>query len=214
MLLQIPPVRIPYFDPQTGTYNVAQSNEISITVKPAGKVTAFDAELSSDTKLKNRLLNNPHGIRHNNLSLALLNKTSTSPTTLVIMALLIPALIFFIFVLSTKDKRLLRNDPAKFKSINAYKAFSRYSISDLTELEKATRNYFADKLNIMPDAHTHMELKSKLSLTETDFQTLRELYQIFDSNRFSPHENKSELTELVKKASALIQKIEGELKNA
>ena len=209
----IPPVRIPYFDTQTGTYNVAQSKEISITVKPAGKVTAFDAELSSETNLKNRLLNSPQGIRHNNLELESMNKAALSPISIVLCALFIPAVLFGLFFFCTSSKRLLRTDPALYKANKALSTYLKASVTELSDLEKATRQYFADKLNIAPDAHTQSELIKKLQLTGDETSTLKEIYETFDLNRFNKESKPTDFGSLQSKTTSFIKVIDGRIKN-
>lgn len=209
----IPPVRIPYFDPQTGTYNVAQSKEISITVKPAGKVTAFDAELSSETNLKNRLLNSPHGIRHNNLELEFMNKAVPSPISIVLCALFIPAVLFGLFFFFTSSNRLLRKDPALYKAKKALSTYLKVSVKELSDLENATRQYFADKLNITADAHTQSELIQKLQLTENELVTLKEIYETFDLNRFNKERITTDIGSLKNKSTSFIKLIDGRIKN-
>ena len=209
----IPPVRIPYFDPQTGTYNVAQSKEIPITVKPAGKVTAFDAELSSDANLKNRLLNSPQGIRHNNLDVEAMKKKSSSPISLVLCSLFIPAGLFVLFFVATKTSRLKLKDPVKFRSIKAYSAYTKSSAADIFQLEKVTRQYFADKLNITADAHTQSELLQKLNLNAEEASLLKEIYTAFDLNRFNKDKSLPDLASLKNKTDDLIRKVDGRLKD-
>ncbi|RMD82618.1 MAG: hypothetical protein D6820_03410, partial [Lentisphaerae bacterium] len=60
---EIPPIRIPYFDPLTRRYGVAASAPIAIHVMPEKTVTSSDAELSGRQKLKNRPIPNSQGIR-------------------------------------------------------------------------------------------------------------------------------------------------------
>ena len=51
----IPPIRIPYFDPETQKYGLTQNKAISINVTPASELTAFDAIIQGDSKLKNNV---------------------------------------------------------------------------------------------------------------------------------------------------------------
>ncbi|MCM8541087.1 MAG: BatD family protein [Lentisphaeraceae bacterium] len=208
----IPPVRIPYFDPQTGTYNVAQSKEIPITVKPAGKVTAFDAELSSEANLKNRLLNSPQGIRHNKLDINIMSKASTKPLTLILWSLLVPTLLYVVFYISTADHRMKIADPNKYTSKKAYSAFSKKPATDIKALESNVRNYFADKLCIVADAHTIQEvlvsIKEKTDLSKEDIATLKNLYGSFTLNRFTNEGLNTDLSTLKASAEELIKSLD------
>ena len=210
----IPPVRIPYFDPQTGTYNVAQSKEIPITVKPAGKVTAFDAELSSETKLKNRLLDSSFGIRHNNLDSEKLNKHPFSLLSKLMLALFIPFCLFILFAVFTSNKRQSKFNPVAFKAKKAYSVFNSANKSELTSLENATREYFADKLNLKADAHTFLDLTAKLNLSGQNKAALKELYEAFNDNRFNRDKKTADTDQLLIKAKTVINEIEGVSKHA
>ena len=212
-VVAIPAVRIPYFDPQTGTYNVAQSKEIPITVKPAGKVTAFDAELSSEANLKNRLINSPYGIRHNNLGIEQMSSSSLTLSVKVFGALIIPIIMFLAFVILSSTQRQKRFDPAGYQAQKAFSTFCKSSQDNLSKLEKSTRRYFADKLNIAADAHTLTELEKKLSLSKEENDVLKELYDAFNFNRFNKGDPQIELSHLKSKAQALIKNIDGRIKH-
>ena len=210
----IPPVRIPYFDPQTGTYNVAQSKAISLTVKPAGKVTAFDAELSSGLNLKNRLMESPQGIRHNTLTIAAMNSSTTSPFTLVVFVALIPPLFFLIFYIVTYNQRLLTQQPVKARANNALKNFNKgvnQAGSEFRLLERAVRAYFADKLNLTEDAHTCEELLKKISLEDKEQEQLREIYGSFDQARFNSNSSNQDFQSTAVKAKTLIANVDGRI---
>jgi len=209
----IPPVRVPYFDPKTGTYNVAQSKEIPITVKPAGKVTAFDAELSSETNLKNRLLNSPHGIRHNSLETQKMSQSSMSLPTKVLCALLIPLVLFIGFLVLTSNHRQKIHNYNAFKAKKAKSNFYSSSTSDISLLEKATRKYFADKLNLTADAHTTEDLYKQINLPKEAKEKIKEIYEAFNHHRFNEEKPQADIAHLKSKVEEVIQDVEGELKN-
>ena len=214
----IPPVRVPYFDPQTGSYSVAQSAEIAITVKPAGKVTAFDAQLSSGVRLKNIMLVSPVGIRHNTTALAALTTSTPQPLILFLLAALVPPLFFLIYYLATANQRLMSKNPTAARSRQAFKNFqNRTKLQSLVELEQITRTYFAEKVQLTKDAHTVEELILRLQavakLAECEEAQLRQLYQHFDQQRFADESAAADLAELVQSAQSLVKKINGRIKN-
>jgi hypothetical protein len=216
----VPPVRIPYFDTQTGTYNVALSSTISLTVKPAGKVTAFDAMLSSGTNLKNRLLESPQGIRHNTVSIAVLSQSVQSPFILFLIAALLPPFLYVLFLMISANKRLYAQNPARAKAQNAYKKFNKNmagKMKAVKDLENAVRAYFAEKVNMKEDAHTCEELIRHLSkvsnLSEGEISKLTKLYSSFDTNRFVSDPPSPEISELVDSAKSLVKELNGRIKN-
>ena len=214
----IPPVRVPYFDPQTGSYSVAQSAEIAITVKPAGKVTAFDAQLSSGVRLKNIMLVSPVGIRHNTTALAALTTSTPQPLILFLLAALVPPLFFLIYYLATANQRLMSKNPTAARSRQAFKNFqNRTKLQSLVELEQITRTYFAEKVQLTKDAHTVEELILRLQavakLAECEEAQLRQLYQHFDQQRFADANAAADLAELVQSAQSLVKQINGRIKN-
>jgi hypothetical protein len=216
----IPPVRIPYFDPTTKTYNIAQSAEIAITVKPAGKVTAFQAILSSGTNLKNIVVENPEGIRHNTIVIAALNTSTIHPLTLFILTALIPPVLYLIFFFASAKHRLMLTDPAAARSLNAYKSYNSkvsHAVQDISILESITRTYFADKLKLTKDAHTCDELlltiKTNSKLSKDEVRLLTELYQAFDKSRFDADKPPLDLQELVKISAETIKTLNGRIEN-
>ena len=216
----IPPVRIPYFDPTTGTYNVAQSTEIAITVKPAGRVTAFQAILSSGTNLKNIVIENPEGIRHNTIVIAALNTSTIHPFTLFILTALIPPILYLVFFFASAKNRLMLTDPAAARALNAYNSFNskiNRSVEDISTLESITRTYFADKLKLTKDAHTCDELlltiNTKNRLSEDEVKHLSELYQVFDKHRFDNDKPSLEVQAFVKLSAETIKALNGRIEN-
>ncbi|MCM8534858.1 MAG: BatD family protein [Lentisphaeraceae bacterium] len=207
---EIPVIRIPYFDPQTETYGIAQTKAIALTVTPAKTVTAFDADLSDGKILKNKLEKNKEGIHHNSLSLAAL-KRQRLVSPLLLTAVFVPPLLYLLFLLITAESRLLLRDPVAARRKFAYKKFkSRLSSATDTEsLEKIVRSYIADSFNLVSDAHTFAEIENKLPEKEA----LMKIYDVFDTRRFSKVSSTEDFSSLKKEAIRVISSLNGRMKN-
>lgn len=196
----IPSVRLPYFDPQTKSYAVAESGPIAITVKAAEVATAFDAVVSGSTPLRNVLEKNPDGIRANSRDLVeSWNVLGLSRLQLFYLILLLPPLGYFMALQLTRVKRLERRDPVKARAQGAFKHFKKSirllkkSISghadeaqkdrSLIKLDHIIRRYFSDRLNLAAHAHTFAELEvilqnraKELAVASLNLNALRIIY--------------------------------------
>lgn len=207
---EIPPIRIPYFDPQTGTYGIAQTKAIPLTVKPAKTVTAFDADLSGGKILKNKLEKNKEGIHHNSLSLEALKKQKVVSPFLVI-SFVLPPVLFLVFMMMTAEARLKLNDPVaarrKFAFKNCQQKVSK--AENVRELEIAVRTFIADSLNLTVDAHTYKEVVEAFQ----DLPKLKELYDFFDTDRYSDG-GAGDFTKLKSESEKVINSLKGRIANA
>ena len=209
----IPAIRIPYFDPQTKTYGVAQNEPIDITVLPAQTVTAFDADLAGGAILKNQVEANKDGIRQNQLKDVLKSDTLSG---FYLLAFLLPPGVFALFYFLTYQQRLERRDPEKARRLSAYKNFMRQGSSkDLLNFESLVRQYFADKLNLVAGAHVYDDLEWRLKsvLNQAELNELSALYNHFDQQHFSPSPCEVSVNELAGRSKNLIKAINGRLKH-
>ncbi|BDS06108.1 hypothetical protein NT6N_11480 [Oceaniferula spumae] len=193
----IPAVRIPYFDPKTKSYAVAESEPIPITVKAAEMVTAFDADMSGTGPLKNQVAKNPEGIRANVTSLAAVRPRGLSGFQWLLLLLILPPVGFLIFYAASAKQRLMRNDPVKARAMGAMKRFSHQvrqlkqskpntkPEQSLGRLDDIVRSYFADKLNLVRYAHTFAELQSEVG-ERADIEQLREIYNCCEAQTYRP----------------------------
>ena len=189
----IPSVRLPYFDPRTGSYGVARSAPIAITVKPAEIVTAFDATLSGAGKLSNRLAKNPQGIRANFPSMASSKSRLLTDGQWLGLLFILPPVGFVFFLLMTSRSRLMRRDPVKARALGAMKRFRRSvrqlprssssPSQQLAGLDDIVRNYFSEKLNLVRHAHTFEDLERRLG-GEADLGALRRVYESCEYERY------------------------------
>ena len=207
---EIPAIRLPYFDPQTETYGIAQTKAISLTVTPAKTVTAFDADLSGGKILKNQLEKNKEGIHHNSLSLAALkNERVISP--LLVLSFVVPPVLFLIFLLVTAEARLKLNDPVAARKKFAFKNYrlKMSSVKSVRDVEVAVRIFVADSLNLVEDAHTYAEVVEHFE----ENAELEKLYLAFDAGRYSEG-GPGEVGKLKQEAEKLIDSLKGRLANA
>ena len=218
---EIPPVRIPYFDPLSGKYGVASSKPIPITVLPVETVTTFDAELSGGERLTNTIEASSKGIRHNIYT----EKEAFSDNAVTLKALftaatLLPPLLFLLFYMLTADMRLKKDDPAaaraKFAKKRFFSAVSTLDTSGdkqtyLNNLDTVFRTYFAEKLNIRPHSHTLEELIKLLESKTHDEALLKKITEIYtacDANRYKDTSQKTSAEELKKSAVECVKQIE------
>ena len=217
---EIPPVRIPYFDPASGKYGVATSKPIPITVLPVETVTTFDAELSGGERLTNTVEASPKGIRHNIYSeKEAFSDNAFTLKTLFTVAAVLPPLLFLLFYMLTANMRLKKDYPAaaraKFAKKRFFSAVSQLDISEdetyLNNLDTVFRTYFAEKLNIRPHSHTVEELMKLLESKIRDevlLKKITEIYTACDANRYKDALQKNSAEELKKSAVECVKKIE------
>ena len=180
----VPPIRVPYFDPKTQAYAVAESPAIAITVKASEVVTAYDALLSDGDSLRNEVRKNSEGIRANVTKLG-----STGPWNVVFLCVLLgPPFGFLSVYVFTQRRRLWRDDPARARALEAMKQYRtkiaelEKNLSQLGEMEKLqkldsiVRSYFSDSLGMSPYAHSFMDVKNALPEGD-DIEVIEKVYR-------------------------------------
>ncbi|MCP5538086.1 MAG: BatD family protein [Akkermansiaceae bacterium] len=208
----IPAVRIPYFDPRTKSYGVAESAPIPITVKAAEMVTAFDATMSGTGPLKNLVEKNPEGIRANVASLDAIHQSGLSELQCLLLLLVVPPAGFLVFYVASAQHRLMRKDPVRARAMGAMKRFNksmrRFSGPDegINMLDEIVRSYFADKLNLARHAHTFEELEDIIG-DRVDIEPLREIYASSAYLTYREKDVKADLVSLAENARKCIQTI-------
>ncbi len=219
----IPAVRLPYFDPLTKSYGVAESAPIPITVNAAETATAFDAEVSGVGPLRNLLQGNNEGIRANFITMT--SSRAGGPTNLqwLLILLIFPPLAFFLFLRLTAHSRLMRRDPVLAKANRALPQF-RKAIAQvekmnvksdpeqaLTQLDEAVRSYFSDKFNLVRHAHTFEELESALSNRTDgvgDLDPIQQIYAACEQGNYRELSNPVDVSKLITLAKQSILTID------
>ncbi len=213
----IPSVRIPYFDPETKTYGVAESAAIPITVKPAEMVTAFDAAMRGVGPLRNHIDKNPRGIRANVASVHAVDERVLSGHHWLVLLLVLPPLGFVVFYGATARQRLAMNDPVKARALGAMQRFRRSvarmsrsgeqaPAQKLGQLDDAVRAYLADTLNLLRHAHTFEELEGVLG-GRVDIEPLRQVYASAEYEKYRGTASHADVNALIRQAEQCIQSI-------
>ncbi len=219
---EIPPVRIPYFDPVAKRYDVAQSMPIPIIVSEAATTTAFDAHLSGGAQLRNPLVANRDGIRHNVNAAAAVALHPRSPVLFFGGLIGIPPLCFLLFVVVTARRRLARRDPAAARARMALGRFRRQSKPLLRAgtsdpdasrrlLDSAVRAYFAARLDLTPQAtcdEVLARLRCRGDCDEADFAVLQGIYGACDQQRFAKEPAAVDFRALAVQAAAVVRRID------
>ncbi|MEO1857307.1 MAG: hypothetical protein ABGY95_08105, partial [Rubritalea sp.] len=218
----IPAIRLPYFDPVSQSYAVAESQPIAITVKASEVATAYDAQISGVGPIRNHLESNPQGIKANITSLNALAGSAQSEARWWMLSSVLPPLGFICFFLATRNQRLAINNPTKARANKAYSRFlknigaaSKLSGKEqLDQINLSVRNYFADKLNLTAMAHTYDDLTAYLSydIMPTELEKLGSLYQSCEAPHYRASETKPSDTDILATAQSLISTIEKALK--
>lgn len=192
---QIPPIEVPYFDPQAGSYKIARSEPIPLTVEGNRIITAQDAEgRDAGAVTKTELEAREEGIAHNyDGADALINQGGSLAVWLGspvgVMLLVLPPLgygaLWGFLVMAQRRGRDLTGRRAK----RAYRDFTK-SLSRLEEqpsggdmhsgLLEALRGYLGAKLDLPPGALTFADLRSELERRGAGEETLAELRRLFE----------------------------------
>jgi hypothetical protein len=218
----IPAIRLPYFDPVTQSYGVAESKAIPITVKASEVATAYDAQISGAGPIRNQLEPNDQGIKANITSLDALDGSARSKTQWWILSSVLPPLGFVCFFLATRSQRLAISNPTQARSNIAYSHFLKNidSASNLSgegqldQINHSVRSYFADKLNLTAMAHTYDELARKLEnrVSQSDLGKLEILYQSCEAPHYKSQTNGPSDNDILATSKSLISTIEKALK--
>ncbi len=231
---EIPQMRISYFDPETGAYSATVAPPIKIEVLPAETATTFDAELSGDNKLVNKIESNPEGIRHNvsDPDKAFSNNFITFRLLFAIFAIT-PPFLFLIVLIVTSNYRLQRNYPikavAKFAARRFYRDINKVKIDKnadneshefeitVNKIDNIFRRYFSEKFNIQPHAHTIVDLKDILKNSGVSSQTVDKIKRIYDEcslNRYTDKNIEGVVFELKDSTVKCVKYVENRRLNA
>ncbi|MEM0970219.1 MAG: hypothetical protein AAGJ31_12750, partial [Verrucomicrobiota bacterium] len=111
----IPKLNFSYFDPATASYGFVETPPIPLTVRETRSVTAFDAEFSDGTRLRNEVEPAFRGISHNVLGPALLLPQRPQTWTFHPLGWLglfgLPPLLYVLLRFLTHTWRRARTDP-------------------------------------------------------------------------------------------------------
>ncbi len=220
----VPAFDLPYFNPDTKSYGVASAPPIPITVEPAEMVTVSDVETSDGKTLKNIVIPNREGIRGNDVSPTALSRHREIPWEWIFAIVLAQPALFLLFLAATAKMRLARRDPAAARSKYALANFrgamaearrERDSEAALSAIEKAVRQYFADKFDTLPFAHTKDEVVSVLEnaggIDERHIETVVLVYNLAYSRRFAESPIEPDIKTLKRTLPKAVSAIDAEL---
>jgi hypothetical protein len=194
----IPPIRIPYFDPDAGRYQIAESTPIALTVKPTRILTSADVEgKSGDTATKKSELETwSQGIAYNYEGPEVLERHAYRVSSIVRspfwLALTIsPFLIYIGLLVTIKIRQRRLADPGRLRSAKAFVRFRRkvqtlaaegsQECNACSVLLEAIRTYLGDKLGSNGSALTFTEVADKLEEKRIDAPLVERLRDLFDA---------------------------------
>ncbi len=191
---QIPPIELPYFDTKTGTYKIAKTEPIPLTVKETRMITAMDAEGRTLPAINGSKVQTwEKGIAYNYEDLSALKDQRTgfalmgSPVWL--SALVLPPVLYLLTLMTTVIIRRKQADP---QAVFAKKAFSDLC-RDLKKVRTAgsgqltpdiildaLRHYLGARLGISSRAIVFNDVQILLKRRAVSEEVLDDLKSIFD----------------------------------
>lgn len=230
---EIPAIELPYFNTVTGTFAVARSKVIPITVKETRVVTADDAEGTGAVAPAGRALKAwGSGILHNYGDLDVLVDQRHGPATWLqsprwICLLAVPPGCYFALLFAVLWVRHRHADPLAARARQAgrefrrqlkhlSRAFSESQSAGHAALLEALRTYFGSKLGTTSGAITFGDVDARLRERGTDDKTLQQLKDLFEQCEASTFAGgagqHTPPDELMAQSEALITELEGVLR--
>ena len=224
----IPPIKIPYFNPDAGRYEIAQSKPIALTVKTTRVLTSADMEGKSGetTVRKSELENWSQGIAYNYEGPEVLERQAFRISTIVaspiwLAAMLVPFLGFVSLLVYTKVRQQQTADPDRLRFRKAFVRFkqrvsaigaegSRGSDACAVLLD-AIRVYLGDKLRQNGSALTFADVEGKLKERRIDAdlsERLRGLFAACEQGSYGGMGLRKPFEELVKEAMDVIRSLD------
>jgi hypothetical protein len=228
----IPPIRFPYFNPDAGRYEIAQSKPIALTVKPTKVLTSADVEgKSGETAVrKSELESWSQGIAYNYEGPEVLERQVYRISSLVrsplwLALILVPFLGFVALLVLTKVRQRRIADPDRLRSRKALARFrqkvraigtegsqSNHACADLLD---AIRAYLGDKLGSNGSALTFVDIEGKLKEREIDaglWERLRGLFDACERGAYGGANLSVPFDELVNEAVVVIRSLDRVIK--
>jgi hypothetical protein len=229
---EIPAIELPYFDPDTQTYEIARTDPMPLTVRETRLVTALDAEGASGdmTKAGSEVESLNKGIASNFEDMGVIENQPAGGTMSSLRSPLIKCLVFgppLIYLLLLTGVYFYRHRNGDSIKVRSRKAYSRLSIALKDGGQSATmsegcamvldalRNYLGDKLHMSGNALTFNEVKERLSDRGFDQTTIAELGDLFrkcEEGRYAGSAGAIEIAPLIQKTMMVAKKIEKRIK--
>jgi hypothetical protein len=228
---EIPPIELSFFDSADGTYKVARTKPIPLTVKPTKVITAQDAEGRDPTIPGRELKATSEGIAYNYDDASVLthqefdfSRMIRSPFWLTLAIIPVAAYITLLVIVTIYHHRSA--DPAGMKARRAFGTLSKNlqfclknrhpDAAASGDLLEAARNYLGDKLRLPAASLTWRDIEPSLVKSNVDTSLLRSLQSIFEhceAQQYAGEGSSSEsLPDLAKRLLEIARKLERSLK--
>ena len=227
---EIPSIELPYFDTVTGTYRVARSEPIPLTVNKTRIITALDAEGADPLGSAGSEIETwTKGIAFNYEDMGLLINQRLTPlswfrTPLWFCLFAGPPLCYILLLSGIALFRRRNADPMKARARKAFGRLERSLKQALSSpkgapvcdmVQDAFRHYLGDKLRMPRGALTFNDVKEELKEKGLDQETLNRLKVLFErceAGRYAGITGSSDASFLVEQGFLLAKDLEKKLK--
>jgi hypothetical protein len=227
---EVPPIELSYFDTKTGTYGIARSEPIPLTVKETRVVTAKDAEGKAQEIVQGSEIQSwGQGIAFNYEDLGVIENQPLGPVSFFTSRLWAASVFFLpvLYILLLTGAKVIRrrnSDPLKARARKAYASLSK-------ALEKARRaaspkescnmildafrSYLGDRLIMNRGAVTFNDVKERLSsegVARDELDRLRAIFERCEAGRYAGAAGVSDTALMVEEGIQLAKELEKKLK--
>ena len=227
---EIPSIQLSYFDTRTGSYEVARTKPIPLTVKAAKVVTALDAEGRTPTaskKIEVETWNSGIAYNYDDMSVVAhhpLDPLAYFKTSLWICLMIFPPFFYLVLAVFVGMARRRHADPLAHQARKAYnrlieglkKAQHTDRPAESCEIIlTAFRDYLGSKLRIPLGAMTFGDVRDRLSQREVGQETLEQLkntIEMCEAARYAGQESLPGSSGLLLQSFDLARSIEKKLK--
>jgi tetratricopeptide (TPR) repeat protein len=193
---EVPGIELPYFDPGSGTYQIARSQPIPLDVSETRVVTAQDAEGTEPVKPVTAEVEAwSRGIAHNYEDAGALRSQRFSPGAWLRSGsfwslLLLPPLLYGLLWFFVRKHRTLQSDPDGVRQAQALRKFQEKITLATTsdQVLEALRGYIGDRLRLAAGALTAKDLREPLKrfgVAEETIAAAEDLFRRCEASRYS-----------------------------
>lgn len=219
----IPPIELPYFDSNSGTYKIAKSDPIPIIVNATNIVTADDAEGIGPVQTSSSQVEAwSRGIAHNYEDLDVIENQRfdlmqwlTAPATVAMLGGF--PVVYGILLTLTTARRRRAADPAQARARKALGALQRNlkNASDSNAVLEVFRDYLGSKLRVPGGALTFRDVAEPLKTRGATGESLDAIKNVFDqceASRYAGGATADDTAALSAQVSEIAQNLERRLK--
>ena len=227
---EIPPIRLSYFDPRSGTYKTARTAAIPLTVSQTRIVTAQDAEgISAPIPAGNDVKTWMGGIAHNYEDISVLDNQILNPISWLrsfrgAATVMVPPILYLILFFASVIYRRKKKDPmggqAKKAGSKLAKAIHNAKQEKTIQQSRAVildafKTYLGDKLRIPAGALIFNDVAGPLSQKGVAPETLDDLKTLFsecEAARYGQARPDDSVDKIGEQAFNILKKLEKLLK--